>query len=218
MNDIEGFYRALFPHDAEAYRYVFSRLPRPLDKFPRTTAVQTVAALMSCVDYHERQRDCVYVSPCLYAGAAGRTARNIMGSRAIWAMLRVGSEQRYETKEHALDAVDQLAAIGLLPAPITIEDATTLHAIWLLPRMLSGDAWRFAALGLHAYCDAYGVDVDRAQGLTMSALLPAPGTVNRHDGGVWRITLSPIGEPLTDEIVETLQTAGRSEPAERRWG
>ena len=112
---------------------------------------------------------------------AHRTILNFAGTRALWVDVDV-KEGKYDSKEPALQHIDDLVASGNLPpTTIRVDSGNGVHFYWVLDRELSLGEWQMLSRKFSDYLLTLGVHHDTQCTNDVVRVLRIPESVNMKD-------------------------------------
>ena len=134
--------------------------------------------------YSEQTNSNVYVTPCSFKDES-RSASNAVFGRSFFVDLDVNhGSVSYESKEDALNALDQFVTEFELPPPIRIDSGGGVQAYWLFEEEVQIDEWKVFATRFKQFCMDKGLLIDPAVTADAARVMRCPETMNLRVGAL----------------------------------
>ena len=126
-----------------------------------------------------------------------RTQDNAARLRCLFLDVDVGEDKPYQTTVQALQALREFCQATRLPIPtIVYSGSGGLHVYWAFTVSVSKDEWRKLAVNLHNATVKHGFAADPMRTRDCASILRVPGSNNFKHGGVNRVSLQYVAEPM----------------------
>jgi hypothetical protein len=158
-------------------------LINPETKRTRHEYAHSVDELEELLQKYSEQTDSnVYVTPCSFKDES-RSASNAVFGRSFFIDLDVNhGSVSYESKEDALNALDQFVTEFELPPPTRIDSGGGVQAYWLFEEEVQIDEWKVFAARFKQFCMDKGLLIDPAVTADAARVMRCPETMNLRVG------------------------------------
>lgn len=141
-----------------------------------------------------------------------RSHANMLEGKCFFFDLDVGEGKGYQTRQEALDGLEQFLFQTQLPRPLVTSSGGGYHVYWLLSTPLASLEWRRHAGTLRALASGLGLNFDPARTTDQSSVLRVVGTNNVKPGHPPRpceALIEGTVTPTADFLLQLADLAGR---------
>lgn len=170
---ITEFYKKALPSDGV---YCVTAIS-PTSKIPKHKFVESIEEVEPVINEFKKKNTNVFVALSSFKGYS-RKADEAKYIRSFFVDLDVGEGKGYESKEVALESLDEFVATAELPPPIKIDSGTGIHAYWLFDRDIDATEWKPYAEKFKNLCISRGLRIDPVVTADLARILRAPDTFN----------------------------------------
>lgn len=170
---ITEFYKKALPSDGV---YCVTAIS-PSSKIPKHKFVESIDDIEPVINQFKSKNTNVFVALSSFKGYS-RKADEAKYIRSFFVDLDVGEGKGYESKEVALQALDEFVDTADLPPPIKIDSGTGVHAYWLFDRDIDATEWKPYAEKFKNLCISSGLRIDPVVTADLARILRAPNTFN----------------------------------------
>jgi hypothetical protein len=183
----------------------------PIAKITKHKFVENVDELAEFIESKKNTPTNIFVALSSFNGYS-RKADEAKSVRSFFVDLDVGDGKGYNSKDEAVQALDQFVLEHNLPPPVKVDSGTGIHSYWLFDRDIPATEWKPYAEKFKDFCLTHGLNIDPVVTADLARILRCPDTFNQK-------TLPPsptkvMGEDLPiyvfDEFKEFL---GNLEPS-----
>lgn len=120
----------------------------------------------------------IYVTPCSFHDES-RIASNAAFGKSFFVDLDVNhGKVCYESKEEAIEALDEFLQKSDLPPPVRIDSGGGIQAYWLFEEDVEIEDWKLYAAKFKQYCMDSGLLIDPAVTADAARVMRCPDTLN----------------------------------------
>tara|TARA_R110000803_G_C11988871_1_gene321655 strand:+ start:4363 stop:7230 length:2868 start_codon:yes stop_codon:yes gene_type:complete len=184
---ITEFYRKALPSSGV---YCVASID-PVNKIPRHKFVESIDEIESVVNGFIKKNQNVFVALSSFSGYS-RKADDAKYIKSFFVDLDVGKGKGYESKEAALEALEEFVQHSDLPPPVKLDSGTGIHAYWLFDRDIEASEWKPYAEKFKNLCIDRGLRIDPVVTADLARILRCPDTFNQK-------TTPPSPTKLIDE-------------------
>lgn len=148
------------------------------DSLPKQTFVQTLEEANKEIDELLAKEFDVYFACAKYEKKGSRTRDNAKYFKAFWLDIDCGEGKHYESRQDALEDLEEFCLELNLPKPTTVNSGRGVHAYWALEADISREEWKPVAETLKALCVKHNLVADPVVTADEARILRVPDTLN----------------------------------------
>ncbi len=165
------FYRNLLPSSGT---YCVAILPTGDNAHMRHIFVDTIEELVDTIE-SKRDNNHVFIGMASFDGHSRKNSKYL---KSFFVDLDVGDNKDFDSKEQALESLNNFVSSQQLPPPVTVDSGNGIHAYWMLDQDIPSDEWKLYAEKFKQLCLNNGLGIDPAVTADKARILRCPDTLN----------------------------------------
>jgi hypothetical protein len=150
----------------------------PIAKITKHKFVENVDELAEFIESKKNTATNIFVALSSFNGYS-RKADEAKSVRSFFVDLDVGEGKGYNSKDEAVQAIDQFVLENNLPPPVKIDSGTGIHSYWLFDRDIPATEWKPYAEKFKEFCLSHGLNIDPVVTADLARILRCPDTFNQ---------------------------------------
>ena len=150
----------------------------PIAKLTRHKFVENIDELAEFVELKKNTLTNIFVALSSFNGYS-RKADEAKSVRSFFVDLDVGEGKGYNSKDEAVQAIDQFVLKHNLPPPVKVDSGTGIHSYWLFDRDIPATEWKPYAEKFKDFCLTHGLNIDPVVTADLARILRCPDTFNQ---------------------------------------
>ena len=150
----------------------------PIAKITKHKFVENVDELAEFIESKKNTATNIFVALSSFNGYS-RKADEAKSVRSFFVDLDVGQGKGYNSKDEAVQAIDQFVLENNLPPPVKIDSGTGIHSYWLFDRDIPATEWKPYAEKFKEFCLSHGLNIDPVVTADLARILRCPDTFNQ---------------------------------------
>jgi len=150
----------------------------PIAKITKHKFVENVDELAEFIESKKNTATNIFVALSSFNGYS-RKADEAKSVRSFFVDLDVGDGKGYNSKDEAVQAIDQFVLENNLPPPVKIDSGTGIHSYWLFDRDIPATEWKPYAEKFKEFCLSHGLNIDPVVTADLARILRCPDTFNQ---------------------------------------
>lgn len=149
----------------------------------------------------------VYFTPATYEGMRRKAYESVYVKSFFLDLdcLHGKEDQRYDSKEEALTALQDFCADIDWPMPVLIDSGGGVHAYWIFDEEVPAQVWKKYARAFKQTCMSKGLKIDEGVPADAARLMRVPGSVNfRYDPPTESKLLTEVYTYPFESLIENL--------------
>jgi hypothetical protein len=149
----------------------------------------------------------VYFTPATYEGMRRKAYESVYVKSFFLDLdcLHGKEDQRYDSKEEALTALQDFCAAIDWPMPVLIDSGGGVHAYWIFDEEVPAGIWKKYARAFKQTCMSKGLKIDEGVPADAARLMRVPGSVNfRYDPPTESKLLTEVYTYPFESLIENL--------------
>ena len=149
----------------------------------------------------------VYFTPATYEGMRRKAYESVYVKSFFLDLdcLHGKEDQRYDSKEEALTALQDFCADIDWPMPVLIDSGGGVHAYWIFDEEVPAGIWKKYARAFKQTCMSKGLKIDEGVPADAARLMRVPGSVNfRYDPPTESKLLTEVYTYPFESLIENL--------------
>ncbi len=150
----------------------------PIAKITKHKFVENVDELAEFIESKKNTPTNIFVALSSFNGYS-RKADEAKSVRSFFVDLDVGDGKGYNSKDEAVQALDQFVLEHNLPPPVKVDSGTGIHSYWLFDRDIPATEWKPYAEKFKDFCLTHGLNIDPVVTADLARILRCPDTFNQ---------------------------------------
>jgi hypothetical protein len=167
------------------------------DSLPKQIFVQTLQEANEEINQLLEKEFDVYFACAKYEKKSSRTRDNAKYFKAFWLDIDCGDGKHYESRQCALEDLEEFCLELGLSKPTTVNSGRGIHAYWTLEEDISREEWKPVAETLKALCVKHNLVADPVVTADEARILRVPNTLNFKTDPPSQVEIIEHAEPVS---------------------